>query len=78
AGWLEGVLSWPRRFVLPFEQGGAPEIAFAVQVMQPINPQPIRQAGPRGSPARSSGSFICWSEMPGEHGEVAWTRLDRA
>jgi hypothetical protein len=29
AGWLEGVLSWPRRFVLPFEQGGAPEISFA-------------------------------------------------
>ncbi|MEV0826475.1 ATP-binding protein [Nonomuraea rubra] len=29
AGWLEGVLSWPRRFVLPFEQGGSPEIAFA-------------------------------------------------
>ncbi|MFC5822620.1 ATP-binding protein [Nonomuraea insulae] len=29
AGWLEGVLSWPRRFVLPFEQGGAPEITFA-------------------------------------------------
>ncbi|UBU14182.1 ATP-binding protein [Nonomuraea gerenzanensis] len=29
AGWLESVLSWPRRFVLPFEQGGAPEIAFA-------------------------------------------------
>ncbi|MEV0622921.1 ATP-binding protein [Nonomuraea sp. NPDC050404] len=28
AGWLESVLSWPRRFVLPFEQGGAPEIAF--------------------------------------------------
>ncbi|MEU4572123.1 ATP-binding protein [Nonomuraea sp. NPDC023979] len=28
AGWLEGVLSWPRRFVLPFEDGGAPEIAF--------------------------------------------------
>ncbi|MFC7590333.1 hypothetical protein ACFQYP_46535 [Nonomuraea antimicrobica] len=28
AGWLEGVLSWPRRFVLPFEQGGAPEITF--------------------------------------------------
>jgi DNA helicase HerA-like ATPase len=29
AGWLEGVLSWPRRFVLPFDHGGAPEIAFA-------------------------------------------------
>ncbi|GAA2215200.1 hypothetical protein GCM10009850_106670 [Nonomuraea monospora] len=29
AGWLESVLSWPRRFVLPFEQGGSPEIAFA-------------------------------------------------
>ena len=29
AGWLEGVLSWPRRFVLPFEQGGTPEITFA-------------------------------------------------
>ncbi|MFI7452100.1 ATP-binding protein [Nonomuraea sp. NPDC049714] len=29
AGWLEGVLSWPRRFVLPFEQGGTPEISFA-------------------------------------------------
>ncbi|TDB99577.1 ATP-binding protein [Nonomuraea longispora] len=29
AGWLEGVLSWPRRFVLPFDQGGAPEITFA-------------------------------------------------
>ncbi|RSN01892.1 DUF853 domain-containing protein [Nonomuraea sp. WAC 01424] len=28
AGWLESVLSWPRRFVLPFDQGGAPEIAF--------------------------------------------------
>ncbi|NUO96741.1 MAG: ATP-binding protein, partial [Nonomuraea sp.] len=28
AGWLEGVLSWPRRFVLPFDHGGAPEIAF--------------------------------------------------
>ncbi|MEU5867187.1 MULTISPECIES: ATP-binding protein [unclassified Nonomuraea] len=28
AGWLEGVLSWPQRFVLPFEHGGAPEIAF--------------------------------------------------
>ncbi|MFI6899647.1 ATP-binding protein [Nonomuraea sp. NPDC050394] len=29
AGWLESVLSWPRRFVLPFENGGAPEITFA-------------------------------------------------
>ncbi|MFC4013443.1 ATP-binding protein [Nonomuraea purpurea] len=29
AGWLEGVLSWPRRFILPFDQGGAPELAFA-------------------------------------------------
>ncbi|MEV0597057.1 ATP-binding protein [Nonomuraea cavernae] len=29
AGWLEGVLSWPSRFVLPFDQGGAPEITFA-------------------------------------------------
>ncbi|WP_219462172.1 ATP-binding protein [Nonomuraea rhizosphaerae] len=29
AGWLEGVLSWPRRFVLPFDQDGAPEITFA-------------------------------------------------
>ncbi|MEO3797079.1 ATP-binding protein [Nonomuraea sp. B10E15] len=29
AGWLEGVLSWPRRFVLPFDHGGVPEIAFA-------------------------------------------------
>ncbi|MFI6320967.1 ATP-binding protein [Nonomuraea sp. NPDC050556] len=29
AGWLEGVLSWPRRFVLPFDNGGAPEITFA-------------------------------------------------
>ncbi|WP_245642066.1 ATP-binding protein [Nonomuraea candida] len=29
AGWLESVLSWPRRFVLPFESGGAPEMAFA-------------------------------------------------
>ncbi|MEV1003640.1 ATP-binding protein [Nonomuraea sp. NPDC050202] len=29
AGWLESVLSWPRRFVLPFEHGGSPEIAFA-------------------------------------------------
>ncbi|MFG1709112.1 ATP-binding protein [Nonomuraea sp. M3C6] len=28
AGWLEGVLSWPRRFVLPFDHGGAPELAF--------------------------------------------------
>ncbi|MFI7419615.1 ATP-binding protein [Nonomuraea sp. NPDC049684] len=28
AGWLEGVLSWPQRFVLPFDHGGAPEIAF--------------------------------------------------
>ncbi|MBF8186784.1 ATP-binding protein [Nonomuraea sp. K274] len=29
AGWLEGVLSWPSRFVLPFDHGGAPEITFA-------------------------------------------------
>ncbi|MFI7705797.1 ATP-binding protein [Nonomuraea sp. NPDC049480] len=29
AGWLEGVLSWPRRFVLPFDHGGAPEMSFA-------------------------------------------------
>jgi len=29
AGWLEGVLAWPRRFVLPFDHDGAPEIAFA-------------------------------------------------
>jgi DNA helicase HerA-like ATPase len=29
AGWLEGVLAWPRRFVLPFDHGGAPEISFA-------------------------------------------------
>ncbi|SEN39788.1 ATP-binding protein [Nonomuraea pusilla] len=29
AAWLEGVLSWPRRFVLPFDQEGAPGIAFA-------------------------------------------------
>ncbi|MCK2214949.1 ATP-binding protein [Actinomadura sp. ATCC 31491] len=28
AGWLEGVLSWPRRFVLPFDHGGTPELAF--------------------------------------------------
>lgn len=35
AGWLEGVLSWPRRFVLPFEQGGAPEIAFAEPAPSP-------------------------------------------
>ncbi|MEV5895720.1 ATP-binding protein [Nonomuraea fuscirosea] len=36
AGWLEGVLSWPRRFVLPFEQGGAPEIAFAEPAPSPV------------------------------------------
>ncbi|TDE28151.1 ATP-binding protein [Nonomuraea mesophila] len=36
AGWLEGVLSWPRRFVLPFDQGGAPEITFA----EPAAPSP--------------------------------------
>ncbi|NBE99488.1 ATP-binding protein [Nonomuraea sp. K271] len=36
AGWLEGVLSWPRRFVLPFDQGGAPEITFA----EPTAPSP--------------------------------------
>ncbi|MFB4283387.1 MULTISPECIES: ATP-binding protein [unclassified Nonomuraea] len=35
AGWLEGVLSWPRRFVLPFEHGGAPEIAFAEPAAAP-------------------------------------------
>ncbi|HUR04498.1 MAG TPA: ATP-binding protein [Nonomuraea sp.] len=29
AGWLEGVLSWPRRFVLPFDRDGAPELSFA-------------------------------------------------
>lgn len=29
AGWLEGVLSWPQRFVLPFDNGGTPEITFA-------------------------------------------------
>lgn len=29
AGWLESVLSWPRRFVLPFGDGGTPEITFA-------------------------------------------------
>ncbi|MFI7617228.1 ATP-binding protein [Nonomuraea terrae] len=28
AGWLEGVLAWPRRFVLPFDHGGAPELTF--------------------------------------------------
>ncbi|MFG2075487.1 ATP-binding protein [Nonomuraea maritima] len=28
SGWLEGVLSWPRRFVLPFDHGGAPELSF--------------------------------------------------
>ncbi|MEU4513680.1 ATP-binding protein [Nonomuraea wenchangensis] len=28
AGWLEGVLSWPRRFVLPFDHGGTPELSF--------------------------------------------------
>ncbi|MEV2272045.1 ATP-binding protein [Nonomuraea africana] len=31
AGWLEGVLSWPRRFVLPFDGDGPAEIAFADQ-----------------------------------------------
>ncbi|MFG1696752.1 ATP-binding protein [Nonomuraea sp. NPDC049309] len=40
AGWLEGVLSWPRRFVLPFEQGGAPEIAFAEPPPAPVNAAP--------------------------------------
>ncbi|MFI7641064.1 ATP-binding protein [Nonomuraea sp. NPDC049400] len=35
AGWLEGVLSWPRRFVLPFDHGGAPEIAFAEPAPSP-------------------------------------------
>ncbi|WP_157254759.1 ATP-binding protein [Nonomuraea typhae] len=29
AGWLESVLSWPRRFVLPFDEEGAPQISFA-------------------------------------------------
>ncbi|NUR83767.1 MAG: ATP-binding protein, partial [Nonomuraea sp.] len=29
AGWLEAVLAWPRRFVLPFDGEGTPEIAFA-------------------------------------------------
>ncbi|MDR8407224.1 ATP-binding protein [Nonomuraea sp. 3-1Str] len=29
AGWLEGVLSWPGRFVLPFDHGGVPELPFA-------------------------------------------------
>ncbi|GAA0947323.1 hypothetical protein GCM10009560_63670 [Nonomuraea longicatena] len=29
AGWLESVLSWPRRFVMPFDGGEAPEITFA-------------------------------------------------
>ncbi|WP_327087842.1 ATP-binding protein [Nonomuraea sp. NBC_01738] len=28
AGWLEGVLSWPARFVLPFDDGGEPELTF--------------------------------------------------
>ncbi|GAB2937678.1 ATP-binding protein [Nonomuraea fastidiosa] len=41
AGWLEGVLSWPRRFVLPFEQGGAPEIAFAEPAAAPVNAAPV-------------------------------------
>ncbi|MGV9301876.1 ATP-binding protein [Nonomuraea sp. NPDC004354] len=31
AGWLEGVLSWPRRFVLPFDGDGPAEIAFPEQ-----------------------------------------------
>lgn len=29
AGWLEGVLAWPHRFVLPFGHDSAPEISFA-------------------------------------------------
>ncbi|MEV0581410.1 ATP-binding protein [Nonomuraea sp. NPDC050310] len=29
AGWLESVLAWPRRFVLPFDHDGEPELAFA-------------------------------------------------
>ncbi|MEU7003550.1 ATP-binding protein [Nonomuraea sp. NPDC046570] len=29
AGWLEGVLAWPRRFVLPFDGDGPVEITFA-------------------------------------------------
>ncbi|WP_285778054.1 ATP-binding protein [Microtetraspora sp. NBRC 13810] len=29
AGWLEAVLSWPRRFVLPFDEGSEAEISFA-------------------------------------------------
>ncbi|MGI5268832.1 ATP-binding protein [Nonomuraea sp. CA-218870] len=29
AGWLEGVLAWPHRFVLPFGHDGAPAISFA-------------------------------------------------
>src|SRR5690606_18190037 len=28
AAWLEGVLAWPHRFVLPFGHEGAPEISF--------------------------------------------------
>ncbi|MFI6476332.1 ATP-binding protein [Nonomuraea sp. NPDC050663] len=32
AGWLESVLSWPRRFVLPFDHDGEPEIAFVPTV----------------------------------------------
>ncbi|GAA4530132.1 hypothetical protein GCM10023096_70160 [Nonomuraea ferruginea] len=28
AGWLEGVLAWPHRFVLPFGHDSAPEISF--------------------------------------------------
>ncbi|MEV4562193.1 ATP-binding protein [Nonomuraea sp. NPDC049419] len=44
AGWLEGVLSWPRRFVLPFEQGGAPEITFAEPAGPPANATPAYSA----------------------------------
>ncbi|WP_214325332.1 ATP-binding protein [Nonomuraea sediminis] len=29
AGWLESVLSWPRRFVLPFDGDDAPQLEFA-------------------------------------------------
>ncbi|MGW0807609.1 ATP-binding protein [Nonomuraea sp. NPDC002799] len=36
AAWLEGVLSWPRRFVLPFDHGGAPELAFAESPGAPL------------------------------------------
>jgi DNA helicase HerA-like ATPase len=35
AGWLEDVLSWPRRFVLPFDHDGAPEISFADRATAP-------------------------------------------